>query len=307
MNPTNIDIQRSSFQRSSSVKTSFNVGQIVPFYLDEVLPGDTFNVKTSKVVRLQTLLTPLMDNMYLDTYFFFVPNRIIWDHWEEFMGANKTSAWQSTIEYEIPQITAPTNGWHVGTIADYFGIPTGVDNISVSALPFRAYALIMDEWFRDQNLSDPLNIPTNDTTVKGVNTGVYVTDVAKGGLPYTAAKYHDYFTSCLPAPQKGPEVGIPIGDQAPVYGDGKALAFHTMGGNDSTRFGVLGSGYGPLTIGSGSASRYPRLVFESEDLKTSNQSNSGAQRTIDGAASSQTSGDMSLLGLASKDAAARSA
>ncbi|ALS03504.1 VP1 [Gokushovirus WZ-2015a] len=307
MNPTNIDIQRSSFQRSSSVKTSFNVGQIVPFYLDEVLPGDTFNVKTSKVVRLQTLLTPLMDNMYLDTYFFFVPNRIIWDHWEEFMGANKTSAWESTIEYQIPQITAPTNGWHVGTIADYFGIPTGVDNISVSALPFRAYALIMDEWFRDQNLSDPLNIPTNDTTVKGVNTGVFVSDVAKGGLPYTAAKYHDYFTSCLPAPQKGPEVSIPLGDQAPVYGDGKALAFHSMRGNSTTRFAVLGSGNGPLTVGSGSSSRYPFLVFESEDLKTSDQFASGGQRSIDGIGSAASTGDMNLLGLASKDDLADSA
>lgn len=210
LNPTNIDIRRSTFDRSHSLKTSFNVGDIVPFFLDEVLPGDTFNVDTSKVVRLQTLLTPVMDNIYLDTYFFFVPNRLTWSHWKQFNGENTESAWIPQTEYEIPQITAPADGgWSVGTIADYFGIPTGVPNLSVSALPFRAYALVMDEWFRDENLSDPLVVPVDDATVAGVNTGTFVIDVAKGGLPYKAAKYHDYFTSCLPSPQKGPDVLIP--------------------------------------------------------------------------------------------------
>jgi hypothetical protein len=210
LNPTNIDIRRSTFDRSHSLKTSFNVGDIVPFFVDEVLPGDTFNVDTSKVVRLQTLLTPVMDNIYLDTYFFFVPNRLTWSHWKQFNGENTESAWIPQTEYEIPQITAPADsGWSVGTIADYFGVPTGVPNLSVSALPFRAYALVMNEWFRDENLSDPLVVPVDDATVAGVNTGTFVTDVAKGGLPYKAAKYHDYFTSCLPSPQKGPDVLIP--------------------------------------------------------------------------------------------------
>ena len=211
----NADIRRSQFDRSSSVKTSFNVGDVVPFYLDEVLPGDTFKVKTSKVVRLQTLITPMMDNIYLDTYFFFVPNRLVWNHWKEFNGENTESAWLPTTEYEIPQITSPaTDGWKVGTVADYFGIPTGVSGLSVNALPFRAYALIMNEWFRDENLSDPLVVPLDDATVAGVNTGAYITDVAKGGLPFVAAKYHDYFTSCLPAPQKGPDVTIPVAEAA---------------------------------------------------------------------------------------------
>lgn len=219
LNPTRIDISRSTFDRSSSLKTSFNTGDIVPFYVDEVLPGDTFNVKTSKVVRLQTMLTPMMDNMYLDTYFFFVPNRIVWNHWKEFNGENTESAWIPQTEYEVPQITAPEGGWSVGTIADYFGIPTGVSNLSVNALPFRAYALIMNEWFRDENLQDPLVVPVDDVTVTGVNTGTFVTDVAKGGKPYIAAKYHDYFTSCLPAPQKGPDVLIPVaqGGKTPVF------------------------------------------------------------------------------------------
>ena len=209
-NPTSIDMSRSRFDRPFSHKTTFNVGQIISFYVDEVLPGDTFDVETSRVVRMQSLITPVMDNIYLDMYYFFVPNRIVWAHWKEFMGENSSSAWIPTTEYSLPQITAPAGtGFAIGTIADYLGIPTGVPNLSVNALPFRAYALICNEWFRDENLSDPLNIPVDDATVAGVNTGTFVSDVAKGGLPYTAAKYHDYFTSALPAPQKGPDVLIP--------------------------------------------------------------------------------------------------
>lgn len=217
VNPTRIDMSRSRFDRSSSYKTTFNVGQIIPFYVDEVLPGDTFSIDTSKVVRMQTLLTPVMDDIFLDTYYFFVPNRLTWSHWKQFMGENTESAWIPSVEYEVPQLTAPEGGWSIGTIADYMGIPTGVSGLSVNALPFRAYALIMNEWFRDENLSDPLNIPVTDATVQGVNTGTFVIDVAKGGLPYTAAKYHDYFTSALPAPQKGPDVTIPVAEAANAY------------------------------------------------------------------------------------------
>ncbi len=215
-----ITIDRSKFNRDSSVKTSFNVGDLVVFYLDEVLPGDTFQVKTSLVARLQPLVTAPMDNLYLDTYYFFVPNRLVWDHWRELNGENTESAWIPQTEYQVPQITAPAGGWNIGTIADYFGIPTGVENLSVSALPFRAYSLIVNEWFRDQNLKDPLDTPKGDATVQGVNTGNYITDCAKGGLPFKAAKLHDYFTSCLPSPQKGPDVSINVADTsyvAPVY------------------------------------------------------------------------------------------
>lgn len=210
------DIQRSRFDRSSSIKTTFNVGDVVPFYVDEVLPGDTFDIKTSKVVRMQSLVTPVMDNIYLDTYFFFVPNRLTWEHWQQFNGENTESAWLPTTEYQVPQLTAPTGGWSIGTIADYMGIPTGVSGLSVNALPFRAYALIMDQWFRDENLTDPLNISVSDVTQTGSNGSNYVSDVALGGMPFKAAKYHDYFTSCLPAPQKGPDVLLPLGDKVPV-------------------------------------------------------------------------------------------
>ena len=250
-----VDISRSRFDRSASLKTSFNAGDVVPFFLEEVLPGDTFSVDTSKVVRMQTLLTPMMDNVYLDTYYFFVPNRLVWDHWKEFCGENTESAWIPATEYTMPQITSPAGqGWSVGTLADYFGIPTGVAGLSVSALPFRAYALIMNEWFRDQNLQDPLVVPTDDSTVAGVNTGTFVTDVAKGGKPFIAAKYHDYFTSALPAPQKGPDVAIPVAQAAsyPVYplaqsvspSGADSLKWQKRDGSNftynSTQYGVFG-------------------------------------------------------------------
>lgn len=251
LNPTRIDMSRSTFPRNSSVKTSFNVGDIVPFYVDEVLPGDTFDVSTSKVVRMPSLITPIMDNIYLDTYFFFVPNRLVWSHWKEFNGENTQSAWIPQTEYEVPQITAPAGtGWAVGTIADYMGIPTGVPGLPTIALPFRAYALIMNEWFRDQNLCDPLSIPVDDATVEGVNTGTFVTDVAKGGLPYKAAKYHDYFTSALPAPQKGPDVLIPGGTGANVPVVGLAET-HDAGGYGMFGYRApVGSTSGSTVLGS---------------------------------------------------------
>lgn len=255
-NPTNLDISRSKFERSHTVKTSFNVGDIIPFYVDEVLPGDTFQIDTSKVVRLQTPITPFMDNIYLDTYYFFVPNRIVWEHWKQFQGENTESAWLPTTEYTVPQITAPEGGFAEGTIADYFGIPTKVSGLSVNALPFRAYAMICNEWFRDQNLCDPLNIPLSDATVVGVNTGNFVTDVAKGGLPYKAAKYHDYFTSALPAPQKGADVAIGLTGDIPVVPSAtadndivstlkwKALPNNTISGGD-----LIVNGEGTCLIG----------------------------------------------------------
>lgn len=211
VNPTNIDIQRSKFRRPSSLKTTFNVGDIIPIYVDaDVLPGDTYQIDTSKVVRMQTLLTPMMDNLYLDTYFFFIPHRLVWSHWKEFMGENTESAWLPETEYTIPQISAPEGGWQVGTIADYMGIPTGVDGIGVNALPIRAYALVCNEWFRSTALTDPLVMTTGDETVAGSNGSSYLTDVAKGGKPFVAAKYFDYFTGALPAPQLGPDVELPI-------------------------------------------------------------------------------------------------
>lgn len=241
VNPTRIDISRSTFDRSSSIKLTFNAGDLIPFFVDEVLPGDTFQIDTSRVIRMQSLLTPPMDNLYLDTYFFFVPNRLVWEHWREFNGENTQSAWLPTTEYSIPQLTAPAGGWNIGTLADYFGIPTGVANLSVNALPFRAYALICNEWFRDENLTDPLNIPKGDASVVGVNTGSYISDVAKGGLPFKVAKYHDYFTSALPSPQKGPDVSIPVASSGvlPVFASPEPVSGFV--GTVSPRPMILGS------------------------------------------------------------------
>lgn len=215
-NPTNLDISRSSFRRNASVKFTFNAGELIPFYVDEVLPGDTFNIKTSKVVRAQTMLTPMMDNLYLDTYYFFVPNRLVWTHWRECMGANYADAWTPEVEYAVPQTTAPTGGWNIGTIADYMGVPTGVAGLSVSSLPFRAYALIWNEWFRDETLSDPAFITLSDSNSSGSNA-VGIRYASQGAMPLPVYKYHDYFTSCLPSPQRGPDVQIPVGTgQYPV-------------------------------------------------------------------------------------------
>ena len=210
---------RSRFDISASVKTSFDAAELIPFYYEEVLPGDTFDVETNFICRMQTLLTPIMDDLYLDTFYFFVPNRIVWDHWKEFMGENTQSSWYPKTEYTVPQINvAPTKTINAKTVADYFGIPpmtvpSGTDNgVSFSALPFRAYAMIWNEWFRDENLQDPVLIDKGDSTHAFDNASA-----VDGGLPLYVNKYHDYFTSALPSPQKGPEVAIPIGDIAPVY------------------------------------------------------------------------------------------
>lgn len=227
------DIRRSILDRSSGHKTSFNVGELVPLYVDEILPGDSVKITTSKVVRLQTLLTPIMDNVYLDTYWFFVPNRLCWDHWKEFCGENTASAWAPTTQYQIPSIKSPAAGWNKGTLADYLGLPVGVPMTSgkhlPSALPFRAYALICNEFFRDENLSDPLNISLGDANQEGSNGDNYITDVANGGALFKAAKYHDYFTSALPSPQKGQPPQISIGGATlpemnfPVFSQSKAV------------------------------------------------------------------------------------
>lgn len=239
-------ISRSRFDRSSSIKTTFNAGDLIPFYVDEVLPGDTFTIDTAKVVRMQTPLTPVMDNIYLDTYYFFVPNRLVWKHWINLMGENTESAWIPDTQYSVPQVTAPSGGWSVGTVADYMGIPTGVEYLSVNAMPFRAYALIVNEWFRDENLQDPLNISLEDATQVGSNGANYITDCSLGGKPFVAGKLHDYFTSCLPSPQKGPDVSIPLlQDNIPVralskmipdYDSiGSQIAFYGDGVPDGTR------------------------------------------------------------------------
>lgn len=222
LNPTNLDMPRSKFDMSHGYKTTFNAGSLIPLGEPlECLPGDTFQFSVGMACRMQPMVHPPMDNMYLDTYWFAVPLRLLWDHFPEFMGENRSSSWTQPTEYEVPVTTSPEGGWTEDTIADYFTVPTKV-NAEVSSFPFRAYCLIWNEWFRDQNLQDPTEFLTDDTTVSGSNGGVYQTDAIKGGKPLPVSKYHDYFTSALPEPQKGPDVLLPIGTSAPVsvFGNG---------------------------------------------------------------------------------------
>lgn len=213
-----VGVSRSRFQRNSDNKTTFNTGDLIPVYLDEVLPGDTHQVDVACVMRMATPIFPVMDNAYCDFYFFFVPNRLLWEHWKEFMGENKETAWTPKTEYSVPQVTAPTGGWAEGTLADYLGLPTKVEGISVSALPGRAYGLIYNEWFRNQNVTQPTLVEVTDATTTGKNDGSATNDSAITlAKPLKAAKVFDYYTGALPEPQKGEPITLPLGGAAMVH------------------------------------------------------------------------------------------
>lgn len=213
------EIRRAKFQRDFNLLTTMNEGDLVPIYLDEVLPADTFKINLNALVRMATPLYPVMDNAYMDFYFFFVPARLLWKHFQNLMGQNDSTFWAETTEYTTPVTTAPEGGWNVGTLADYFGIPTGVNGLKVNSLPFRAYAKVWNEWFRDENLQQPVTQSMDDTTTTGSNTGTKLSDAEAGGLPLKVCKYKDYFTSCLPSPQKAAEpVTIPLTGNAPIKG-----------------------------------------------------------------------------------------
>lgn len=211
------EIRRAKFQRDFNLLTTMNEGDLVPIYLDEVLPADTFKINLNALVRMATPLYPVMDNAYMDFYFFFVPARLLWKHFQNLMGQNDTTFWAEKTEYTTPVTTAPEGGWNVGTLADYFGIPTGVSGLKVNSLPFRAYAKVWNEWFRDENLQQPVTQSMDDTTTTGVNTGTNLSDAEAGGLPLKVCKYKDYFTSCLPSPQKAAEpVQLPMTGNAQI-------------------------------------------------------------------------------------------
>lgn len=203
------EIPHSTFDRSHGLKTAFDSGYLVPIECQEILPGDTVSMKGSLLARLPACVTPIMDNVFLDTQWFFVPSRLVWTNFVKMMGERVNPA--DSIDYLVPQITAPSSGFAVGSLADYFGIPTGVGGLKVNALPFRAYAKIWDDWYRDENLQDSIIQSTDDL------------GDSNGTIPWNTllkrGKRHDYFTSCLPWPQKGDGVELPISGVAPVkYG-----------------------------------------------------------------------------------------
>lgn len=197
------EIPRSTFDRSHGHKTTFDAGFLIPFFVDEALPGDTFNVRATLFARLATPVFPIMDNMYLDTQFFAVPMRLVWDNWQKFNGEQKNP--EDSTDFLIPQMVSPVGGYQPESLSDYMGIPTQVAGLTHSALWHRAYNLIYNEWYRDQNLQDSVPVPTDD----GPDDPADYVLLRRG-------KRHDYFTSSLPWPQKGPGVQIPLGSIANV-------------------------------------------------------------------------------------------
>lgn len=229
------DIPRSSFDRQSTHKTTFNASNLIPIYCDEVLPGDTFNFNMTAFARISTPIYPIMDNLHLETFFFFVPNRLVWSNWVKFMGQQTNPA--DSISYVIPQQVCPVGGYAVGSLQDYFGLPTvgqvgGAATVSHSALPLRAYNLIFNEWFRDENL---INSSVVDLGDGPDNVANYVM-LSRG-------KRHDYFTSCLPWAQKGGiAVTMPLGTTAPIKSTGGASHYAWTGSSGTSQLKVGTSG-----------------------------------------------------------------
>ncbi|QCS36691.1 major capsid protein [Capybara microvirus Cap3_SP_632] len=260
--PTNVNIRRSSFNRDHSHKFSFNLGDLIPFYVDEVLPGDTFSIDTSKVIRIQPLVAPIMDEIFLDTYYFFVPNRLIWDNFTRFFGEHTEQDHSDPWSLAGSDLTVPSfyqkqdeegRGipFFVNSLYDYMGLPVNVKlspEDKFNQLPIRAYYKIYNDWFRPENFLNPLytwhsadgDLPTK-TSIQDSGFGHYL------GIPLKACKTFDYFTSCLPTPQKGPDVSIAYGGKLPVY-------FYEE--------------YNPLTMTGSSASvyeaghDYPKFVYK---------------------------------------------
>lgn len=231
------NIRRSVFDRSHVYKTTFNEGQLIPYFVDEVIPGDTFTLNPVEFCRLATPVVPFMDNIYIESFFFFVPSRLVYDKWVNLCGEQENP--EDSTDYLVP--TVSLTGDMTNKLPDYMGIACAsgtFNNVSVNCLPFRSYWLIWNEWFRDENLQKSVKVSKGESntvlepmgqSTANPNYGL-PSGVSNWFDPAPRGKRYDYFTGALPWPQKGPAVDLPLGGQAPVYGNGAlALNFGSTG------------------------------------------------------------------------------
>jgi len=245
------EIPRSSFNRSHGCKTTFDEGFLIPVFVDEALPGDTLNLHMHAFARMSTPIFPIMDNVYLESFFFSVPYRLVWNNWEKFNGFQENPG--DNTDYVVPTISMPASvGAATGSLADYFGIPTKIADLEVNSLFFRAYNLIWNEWFRDENLQDSVVVDKDD----GPDT------YADYGLLRRGKRY-DYFTSCLPFPQKGPDVTLPLGGTAPVNSTGEYFTMiqDAYPANEGNFYPIFGAGNNVVVWNASPAPDSEQLAF----------------------------------------------
>lgn len=251
------DIPRSKFDRSFSHKTTMNVNQFIPIFVDEALPGDTFKLNFQAFGRLiNPLVRPVMDELYFETLWFKCPNRLLWSNWKKFCGEQDNP--DDSTDFVIPTINSGSSGFVVGSLADYFGIPTGIPNLSVNSLPFRMYNLIYNQWLRDENLINSVNVPMTDS------------DSASNYTLLKSAKIHDYFTSALPWQQKGDPVTLSLGGFLPVFGNGENLTGTSAESrNNRSLSWVYDNGPSPDTYSTGQYGNSVGLSLSTQSISTS--------------------------------------